>query len=171
MAVLDFNSFTKKIYIKAPLAKLYWCWATVEGISTWFLSDAAYTTIDKNIRAANEPIQEGDNYVWEWHNWNGKEKGAILQANGVDFLEFSFAEVTKVSVSLEDKGAAVLVTLRQYDIPTDEKNKLHIHHGCSNGWTFWLTNLKAYLEHGMLLNETEFDLRGNPLAGFQFVNM
>ena len=30
-----------------------------------------------------------------------------------------------------------------------------------NGWTFRLTNLKAYLEHGVLLNETEIDLREN----------
>jgi hypothetical protein len=72
---------------------------------------------------------------------------------------------------LEDHGKAVLLTLRQFEIPTDEENKLNIHHGCSNGWTFWLANLKAYLEHGILLNETEFDLRDIPLSGFEFVNM
>jgi len=48
---------------------------------------------------------------------------------------------------------------------------LEIHYGCSNGWTFWLANLKAYLEHGILLNETEIDLRGEELAGYEFVNM
>ena len=171
MAALNFDSFTKKIYIKAPLAKLYWCWATEEGISSWFLSNAKYSTEDKNNRPPDAHIQAGDTYVWEWHNWDSQEKGAILRANGVDLIEFSFAEFSKVSVTLEDKGNAVLVTLKQYEIPTDDQNKLNIHHGCSNGWTFWLTNLKAYLEHGILLNEREFDLRGIPLAGFQFVNM
>jgi len=24
--------------------------------------------------------------------------------------------------------------------------------GCSNGWTFWMANLKAYLEHGITLH-------------------
>lgn len=32
-------------------------------------------------------------------------------------------------------------------------------------------NLKAWLEHGILLHEKEADLRGDPLAGFQFVNI
>ena len=171
MAALNFDSFTKKIYIKAPLAKLYWCWGTAEGISSWFLSSAKYSSTDGEKREPKDKIRPEDSYVWEWHNWDGQEKGTILQANGSDFIEFSFAGVSKVSVTLEDMGNAVLVTLKQYEIPTDDQNKLNIHHGCSNGWTFWLANLKAYLEHGILLNETEFDLRGIPLAGFQFVNM
>ncbi|MBT8252904.1 MAG: hypothetical protein HKN00_07420 [Flavobacteriaceae bacterium] len=64
-----------------------------------------------------------------------------------------------------------MLTLKQYDIPTDEKTKLEVHLGCSNGWTFWLTNLKAMLEHGIVLNETEIDLCDNKLAGWEFVNI
>ncbi|MBT8283480.1 MAG: SRPBCC domain-containing protein, partial [Muriicola sp.] len=74
-------------------------------------------------------------------------------------------------VKLEAEGDQVLVTLIQTNIPTDEKNKMNIHVGCSNGWTFWLANLKAYLEHGILLNETKNDLRNIPLASFHFVNI
>jgi len=171
MDKLSFDSFTKKIYIKASLKKLYWCWATSEGLSSWFLSKAEFKDTKGQLRKSSENIQKGDSYVWEWHNWDGQEKGTILQANGKDHIEILFAEPSKVAITLEDKGTAVLLMLKQYDIPTDEENKLNIHHGCSNGWTFWLANLKAYLEHGILLNETEFDLRGIPLAGFQFVNM
>lgn len=171
MEKLSFDSFTKKIHIKAPMERLYWCWGTGEGITSWFLRNAEYVAADGQARNPQENIHPGDRYTWEWHNWDGQEKGEILQANGIDFVKFSFAEVSKVSVTLEDKGVSVLLTLRQYEIPTDDKNKLNIHHGCSNGWTFWLTNLKAYLEHGILLNETEIDLRNIPLAGFEFVNM
>lgn len=171
MEKLSFDSFTKKIYIKAPLKKLYWCWATTEGISSWFLRKAKYKSKEGHTRISDELVQAGDSYVWEWHNWDGQEKGEILQANGVDFIELVFAEPSKVVVTLEDNGTAVLVTLKQYNIPTDEENMLNIHHGCSNGWSFWLANLKAYLEHGILLNETEFDLTKIPLAGYQFVNM
>ncbi|TMM53366.1 SRPBCC domain-containing protein [Maribacter algarum] len=171
MEKLSFDSFTKKIYVKASLEKLYWCWATTEGISSWFLRKAVYTNESNQVRNSREHIQAGDSYIWEWHNWDGQEKGTVLQANGSNFIEILFADPSKVSVTLEDQGTAVLVTLKQYDIPTDEKSMLDIHHGCSNGWTFWLANLKAYLEHGVLLNETEFDLRDIPLAGYQFVNM
>lgn len=170
MSKLTFDCFTKKIFVKAPMEKLYWCWGTADGITTWFLSKATYTSATGEERKSNENIQPGDSYAWEWHNWDGKEIGKVLKANGKDFLEISFAD-SKVSVELEDHRKAVLVTLKQHEIPTDNESKLNIHHGCSNGWTFWLANLKAYLEHGILLNETELDLRNIPLAGFEFVNM
>ena len=92
-------------------------------------------------------------------------------ANGTDQIQFSFAGHCKVSVSLQQEKNSVLVTLKQSNIPTDDKNKMNIHVGCSNGWSFWLANLKAFLEHGILLNETNRDLRKIPLASFQFVNM
>jgi len=171
MKELTFNAFTKKIYIKAPIEKLYNCWATKAGIESWFLKNAEYHYGYGSRREADENIEVGDSYVWEWYNWNGQEKGNILQANGKNFIEFSFAEVSKVSVHLEDKGNAVLVTLQQYEIPTDEKSKMDIYTDCTNGWTFWLANLKAYLEHGVLLNEIEFDLTDEPMAGHVFVNM
>jgi uncharacterized protein YndB with AHSA1/START domain len=170
MSKLTFDCFTKKIFIKASKEKLYWCWGTAEGICSWFLNTANYTSVLGEERKSSEHIQAGDSYTWKWHNWDGKETGKVLKANGKDFLELSFAD-SKVSIELEEHKKAVLVTLKQYEIPTDDKSKLSIHHGCSNGWTFWLANLKAYIEHDILLNEKEFDLRNIPLAGFEFVNM
>ncbi len=170
MEELSFNSFTKKIFIKASMEKLYWCWATAEGICSWFLREAKYKTEEGNIRTGNDFISTGDAYTWKWHNWDGEENGEVLAANGQDLVEFSFA-ASKVKVTLLEEGEKVLVSLEQYDIPTDDKSKLEIHHGCSNGWTFWLANLKAYLEHGIVLNETEMDLRSIPLSAYEFVNM
>ncbi|UCD59750.1 MAG: SRPBCC domain-containing protein [Flavobacteriaceae bacterium] len=171
MSVLSFESFTKKIYIKAPIEELYLAWGTSGGICSWFLKNAVYHTQQGQQRKADEFIQAGDEYIWEWHNWNGQEKGEVLKANNRDYIEISFAGVSKVSIKLEQVKTAVLLTLKQYEIPTDEDSKLNIHHGCSNGWTFWLANLKAYMEYGILLNEKEFDLTDIPLAGFKFVNM
>ena len=116
-------------------------------------------------------ISEGSSYTWRWYNWDGQEDGEVLMANGKDQLEFTFAGKSRVSVQLIPEGELVLVVLKQYHIPTDEESKLHIHVGCSNGWTFWLANLKAWLEHGILLHEREVDLRNVPLSAFQFVNM
>ena len=170
MSKLSFDQFTKKIYIRAPLNQLYDLWGTPGGITSWFLKAATYTSGQGKERATNEKFAPGDSYAWRWHNWDGMEKGLVLQANGKDFLEFTF-EQSMVSITLEKQEKATLLTLRQYDIPTDDESKLNIHHGCSNGWTFWLANLKAYVEHGILLNETEFDLTNIPQAGFEFVNM
>ena len=136
------------------------------------MSDATYTFNDGAQRDNKEAIQTGDRYNWKWHNWHGKEEGAILKANGTDFLEFTFAnDACKVSVQLEQAEGAVLLTLRQFEMATDEETKMNLYNGCSCGWTFWLANLKAYLEHGILLNEKDFDLTGIPQAGHIFVNM
>lgn len=170
MKKLTWNSFTKKIHIKVSKEKLYWCWATKEGICSWFLRDAIYLRDDKQIKS-DDFLKENDQYTWMWHNWDGKETGKIIETNGKDLLRFSFAGEGIVTVTFEQKNAAVLVSLTQSNIPLDEKSKLEIFYGCSNGWTFWLTNLKAYLEHGILLNETEIDLKGFDLAGYEFVNM
>ena len=171
METLNFHSFTKKILIKAPIEKIYWCWGTTEGICSWFLSEAVYKYNEGSKREATDKIQAGDQYTWRWHNWDGQEDGEVLIANGKDQLEFTFAGKSKVLVELKEDAGVVLVSLKQYHIPTDEESKLHIHVGCSNGWTFWLANLKAYLEHGILLNETETDLRKIPLSAFEFVNI
>ena len=169
MDTLQWQSFEKKIYIHASLEKLYWCWATEEGLTSWFLRDAEFKRSNTKIEYGSY-VDKGDTYTWYWHNWDGKAEGEILEANGKDFIAFSF-EGSNVSVSLKEHHNKVIVTLKQYDIPEDEENKLKIHCGCSNGWTFWLTNLKAYLEHGILLNEREETLKDNHLAGWVFVNM
>ncbi len=171
MKKLAWNSFTKKIHIKADIKKLYWSWATEEGICSWFLRNAQYKRNGKNI-ASQEFVKAGDTYTWMWHNWDGKEDGNILEVKENEFIKFSFAGTCEVLVTLEQKdNGVVLLSLAQTKIPEDEKSKLEIFYGCSNGWTFWLANLKAYLEHGILLNETEIDLRGFDLAGYEFVNM
>ncbi len=170
MKELNWNSFTKKIHIKAPLENIYRCWATEKGITSWFLRSAHYKRNGNAIKN-EEFIKTDDKFFWKWHNWDAQHEGEILEANGNDIIKFTFEKSSKVLVKLEKDNDAVLLSLNQYDIPTDDKSKLEIFYGCSNGWTFWLANLKAYLEYGILLNETEIDLRGYDLSGYEFVNM
>ena len=171
MENLTFDTFTKKIFISAPKEKLYNCWATSQGLESWFLRKAVFTNLDGEIRKPMAPIQGGDAYIWEWYNWDGQETGEVLQVNGHDEIEMTFAGECKLLIHLEDRNDATLVTLQQSSIPTDEKSKMQIYTGCSNGWTFWLANLKAWLEHGILLNEKSHDLTIEPQAGHVFVNM
>lgn len=170
MKQLTWDQFTKRIHINASLEKLYWCWATPEGITSWFLREAQYVRNGQPIDR-QEFVQPGDKYTWFWHNWDGKEEGEILETKKNSLVRFSFAGDCDVTVTLEQREQAVLLSLEQSKIPQDDKSKLEIFYGCSNGWTFWLANLKAYLEHGILLNETEIDLRPFGLAGYEFVNM
>ena len=102
MNKLQWHSFEKKIYIHSSVEKLYRLWASQDGITSWFLQRADFKDQNGTPRKANELVQNGDSYTWFWHNWDGKADGEITQANGKDFIEFSF-EGSMVSVALEKK--------------------------------------------------------------------
>ncbi|MBT8282238.1 MAG: hypothetical protein KJO86_00750, partial [Muriicola sp.] len=68
MASLGFESFTKKIYIRTSTDKVYHCWATQEGICSWFLREASYKNAAGIVRAPRQEIEKGDSYTWQWHN-------------------------------------------------------------------------------------------------------
>ena len=169
MEKIDWSQFTRKIYINAPIDKVYRCWATRHKLEKWFLRKAKFVSTDGNERASKEFIQSGDSYTWEWHNWDGQEKGEILEANGTNRIVFSFAD-GKVEVDFSRGKGMTLINLTQSDIGLDEKSKMNHYVGCSNGWTFWMANLKAYLEHRVLLHDKEEDPK-DPNDGFQYVNM
>ena len=170
MGKLQWDTFVKKIYIKATIPDLYKLWATKKGITSWFLRDALYTTLRGDKRKPEEYIEKGDLYSWYWHNWDGKEAGTVIEANGKDYIKISFAKST-VTIKFEHKNNATLIILTQFEIPDDEENKMNIFYGCSNGWTFWLANLKAFVEHEILLNETDINLQEHELSCYEFVNM
>ncbi len=140
-----FNRFTKKIHIKASIEKLYLCWSTSHGITKWFLSHADYTTSDGTLRNPKEEIQGGINTF----------------GNGI-------IGAVKKKEPYYRPMVGILLNLH---LATDEETKMNLYNGCSCGWTFWLANLKAFLEHGILLNERDVDLTDTPQAGHIFVNM
>lgn len=147
----EWNTFTKRILINKPMDSVYKCWATKSKIEEWFLEEAEFYS-DTGERKPNELVQKGDSFKWKWSNWEIREEGEILEANGENLISFTFGTGGNVQIKLaEDKGVTE-VTLIQNEIPTDEKSKMDIYVGCSTGWTFWMTNLKAYLEYGITLH-------------------
>lgn len=169
MDSINWSLFRRKIYIQAPIERVYQCWATGKELETWFLRSSTYFKPDGKPRGKEEPGQENDTYIWEWHNWESQGKGRVTLANGINRFQFTFDD-SKVTIELERGRDMTLLTLTQEEIAEDEQSKMMIYFGCSNGWTFWLTNLKAYLEHGVLLHDTRPDLIGQH-DGLEFVNM
>jgi uncharacterized protein YndB with AHSA1/START domain len=148
------SSFRKRICIDQPLKKVYEAWSTPEQIESWFLEKASYTDNQGHKRPAEKPVNEGDSFEWKWHNWDFTETGKILEANGTDRISFTFGTGGIVHIDLREEPSGTMVTLTQEEIPTDEESKLNIFVGCSTGWTFWMANLKAWLEHGITLHAT-----------------
>jgi uncharacterized protein YndB with AHSA1/START domain len=147
----NWNTFTKRIIINQPIDAIYSCWATQAKIETWFLEKANFKS-GKILRRPDELFQKGDRFSWKWNNWDFSEEGQILEANGKDTISFTFGSGGKVNIKLNKINGMTEVILTQSEIAIDEKSKMDIYVGCITGWTFWLTNLKAYLEYGIILH-------------------
>lgn len=161
MANYDWSRFVTRINVKASTEKLYWCWATREGMEYWFLRMSEYKKPDGSIRVSNEPVQKNDTYAWRWHGWGDEttEYGNILDCNGKDLFKFSFGKAGNCLVTIKTEDTETIVELAQDNIPTDEQGMHYWHLGCKTGWTFYLANLKSLLEGGIDLRNRNENLK------------
>jgi uncharacterized protein YndB with AHSA1/START domain len=149
---IDWTSFKRRIHIDKSKEEIFQAWATQKRLETWFLEKAEFVGSDGKNRDKEQPCEAGDSFSWKWHNWPHFEEGKILESNGVDRLVFTFGPGGEVLLELKDSPWGVEVALTQYQIATDEKSKMDYYVSCHGGWTFWMANLKAWLEHGVTLH-------------------
>lgn len=154
---MDWTSFTLKIGVKASIDSLYKAWTVSQEVEKWFLESCIF--LDENGQVGLRAVS-GNTYDWKWFLYENSESGKILEANGKDFLRFTFAGQCMVDINLEQVGESVMVKLRQHNIPTDEKSKFDIRIGCTKGWTFFLTNLKSVYENDLDLRNQMPELKG-----------
>lgn len=79
MKTLNFDTFTKKIYIKAPMEKLYWCWATKEGICSWFLRSAQYASKDGDLGRSTRTLRLAINILGNGIIGTGRKKAKFYK--------------------------------------------------------------------------------------------
>ena len=153
----DWSCFTKRIDINATVDQLYNAWTTRAGIESWFLRTGEFSNAE-GLLAYTTAVQKGDKYKWNWFGYSDEivEHGEILETNGKDLFEFSFGGTMKVRIQIKTEDGSNILELYQYDIPTDEKEKVNFHLGCAKGWVFYMANLKSILEGGIdLRNKNE----------------
>jgi hypothetical protein len=145
------------------LRSLYEAWATPAGLEKWFLREANFYTIPRRLRESGEFILKEDTYEWLWHGWgdDAMEKGQILEANGTDFLKFTFSGGSTVSIRLYARNGVSIVELEQENIPveTDPTKSLFVQ--CQLGWTFYMANLKSVTEGGVDLRNKKLEVSSN----------
>jgi uncharacterized protein YndB with AHSA1/START domain len=161
----DWSSFTKSITIKSNAEKLYTAFATKDGMESWFLRSCEFKHPGGTLLTGEEPVKQDDEYTWMWDGYPDEvnEHGKILKANGRDLFEFTFnANASNnmiVEVNIKEEHEECMVSLRQYNIPTDEAGKTNFHLGCAEGWIFYLANLKSILEGGIDLRNKNPDIQ------------
>ena len=160
MKNFNWTTFTKKIAVKAKLSDIYDAWTKPSEIEKWFLSNANYYDENANLIERESNIKKNQTYEWSWYLYDVVEKGKIIEANGKDFLQFTFAGECLVDVKLLQYNEHVIVELTQKNIPTDDESKQSIRLGCDSGWSFFLMNLKSVYEGGLDLRNKNADLKG-----------
>ena len=160
MKTFDWTIFTIKIAVKAKLSVVYNAWTKESEIEKWFLKDAKYFDSNRNKIDKLSNIEKGQSYEWDWYLYDITENGKITEANGKDFLQFTFAGECLVDVKLTEHDGFVIVELTQKNIPTDEQSRQDIRLGCHTGWSFYLTNLKSIFEGGIDLRNKSIDFKG-----------
>lgn len=161
MVEFDWSRFSIRVNIQASAEKLYGCWATREGIESWFLRKADYVKQDLVPYLPGDEVQKGDTYTWWWHGYPDdiQEQGEILEANGKDYFQFRFGDAGICTVRIFEEQGQQIVELTQSDIPVDEKARQQWHLGCKTGWIFYLTNLKSVLEGGLDLRNKNMSIQ------------
>lgn len=156
----DWSSFRLRVPVKTDILSIYQAWTTQAALENWFLRKSEFTKQDGNKRDRNSVVEVNDTYEWMWHRYGDDviEKGTIIQANGKDFLQFSFGKAGNVSVTIKEEAGEQMIELVQDEIPTDEKGQVYYHLGCSKGWLFYLANLKSILEGGIDLRNKKIEL-------------
>lgn len=158
----DWTKFTKRIPTTANISTVYNAWTRQETLEKWFLRKAEFTKPDNTLRQETESIQKGDKYLWLWYGYPDTvfEKKEIIAANGKDFIQFGFTGNCIVSVKLYTQESETIIELTQENIPPDDNPATNLHIGCGEGWTFYLANLKSYLEGGIDLRNKNIDIQG-----------
>lgn len=149
--------------IDIDVRSMYEAWATPEGLESWFLRKADFFAIAGRQREPHEFIKKEDTYSWYWHGYDDTtvESGQVLEANGTDFVKFTFSGGSIVSVNIMAKLGITIVELTQENIPEESDPLKNLYVQCQTGWTFYLTNLKAVMEGCKDLRNKRKDLFSN----------
>jgi uncharacterized protein YndB with AHSA1/START domain len=158
MENFDWTSFTKKIAVKAKISDIYDAWTKAAALEKWFLEKVSFFDENQELLNKDQNTSAGNTYDWLWYLYKDSMKGKIVAANGKDQLQFTFEGNCLVDINLSETGDYTIVELRHHNIPTDDYAKQYIRLGCSNGWHFYLTNLKSVYEGGLDLRNKDNNL-------------
>lgn len=154
----DWSRFSVHIFIDANVERVFRSWTQNESITKWFVAESVFTDKAGDERAHLDNVQSGDQYTWTWME-GSVETGRILEVVDNERIRFSFGKGDEkdiaVTVTFSTVDGLTRVDLIQEGMSDSEKCRWDWHMGCRLGWSFFLTNLKAFLEHKVDLREKE----------------
>jgi uncharacterized protein YndB with AHSA1/START domain len=157
----NWSQIRLRVNVKASIEKVYGAVATQEGLESWFLRSAEFTSAAGDSRKRKELLSKADQFAWKWHGFPDDThlEGAVLEANGKDKFVFSFSMNCPVTVTIYREQDETIVELVEQNIPPEEGPIFKHYLSNTTGWTFYLVNLKSVLEGGLDLRNQNQDLK------------
>lgn len=153
------TAFERGVLLEISMEEAYKYAATADGISKWFIGEAVYTAPDGHARPGDEPAQKGDKYTFNWVYKDLSLSGEVLDANGTDYIKFTFGDTAIFDIKLSELNDRVLFNLSQISNPDNPMEEL-AHINCYVCWTLFILNLKSVAENGADLREWDYDMDG-----------
>lgn len=148
MIAFDPSRCECRIWINAPLSAVFEGWTRADCLSRWFQHTARNFRGESTVegRAAT-----GDRYEWTMSHGH-VSRGTYLEVLPESLVRLTFGPETGMTftVHLDERDGGTLVRLTHENIPRDD---FEAHADIKSAWTFFLTNLKAWHEHGVDLRE------------------
>ncbi|MCV2444023.1 SRPBCC domain-containing protein [Acinetobacter bereziniae] len=104
------------------------------------------------------PLKEGKIVQWSWDKYQVKSKVMVFNILENKLIQIAWGEDPKTSVDFIFEVVSVeqtYVMIRNYDIPLQGSELIKFIIDATGGFTTVLDGLKAYLEHGLVLNLVE----------------
>lgn len=145
------REFELCIWISANPGAVFQCWTRAERLTGWFQHTARHFSPDSPSENRTE-AGGGDRYEWGLVHGH-RSAGKFLEVDSERrVVHFTFGGdsgmSTRVQIEPSDDGS--LVRLTHVGLPEGD---VECYADVKCGWTFYLTNLKAFLEHQVDLRE------------------
>lgn len=169
----DWTRFVQRTRVKASTESVWRRLATPGGIASWFTSSAATTRGERRL-ADDETLQPGDRIRFVWRMPAPGDESApdgsperptiempevdeVLEVESRRRLRHAWYEGkgwVEYRIRSEPSDGRTTIELEQWMDPANDIGLLEeVYVGCREGWGFYLTNLKAVLDHGVDLRD------------------
>ncbi|MGV3459629.1 MAG: SRPBCC domain-containing protein [Flavobacterium sp.] len=138
------------IQIAKPAGEVFEAIVSPQQIANYFLA------------SSSGRIEEGAHLVWRFPEFDEDvpvRAGKIIKDKLISvYWENEGGHETLIEFDLEDRGDKTVVTVTEGTMPNDDKGIKWLG-GNTEGWSYFLAFLKAWLEHGINMRPGAFDYR------------
>ncbi len=144
---IEWTRFRNWLVIEATPDRVFRAWATSGGMESFFVEAMQFRSVDGSLRGTDDIAKQGDTYAWRWDSGRASAGSVLAVANGRT-ITYTFGDC-KFRIEVHPYKGGTLLELEQFDMANDEETRMHVHTNCRTAWAYFMTNLKAVLEHGI----------------------